>query len=1160
MIDLSLRNLNPEKCISCENPIRASHPFIVCQNCDRVLHKRCSSSENTVSFRERTYCHHCVEHNDIIRYNPFYQAPHFTDNHLVEEEPISYIESIQCASTILENCKSYTINQLNSQIFTNSTGPFFSMCFLNVDGNLSNFDNFATQLQSINHKFLAIGLAETNTDPENSSLYQLGEYSSIYQTRFYNKEKNKIKSKGSGVCLYIHNSLNFKKLDSVSVCKDHIETLFVKITSFSEPTVIGVVYRPPNSNLEYFNSEYERILDELNGSSVYILGDFNIDILKNPTELEDSFQEILYSNGLTPTISLPTHQRPNCAKTCIDNIHTNIMNDTTKSGVIIDNFSHHRLIFLLREITEPTDRASSKIEKITIHYDYNIPNLEKLCTEIEKDIDHFFHCCDSFESFLAIYQEKIDATCRLLTPRTTKRNSITNPWITRGLINSVEKKARLYFEWKNTCTIELPGGDQKKHEDYSEYNRYLKTAIKLAKSTHYCNKFEDHKTNPKKTWQIINELRGKIKATTKDNFVIDGNRVTCRRVIANKFNEYFTSLASNLNEQVMSNDSIYINPIASFHDYMSKSVSSSIYLEDTNPEEIRQIIMDFKNGKASDIPIVVLKNTARLISPILSVLYNNHMREGVFPSIFKTAKVTPIYKKDNRECIENYRPVSILAIFGKIFEKLIYNRLYKFLSANGILHDEQFGFRKNHSTVHALHQSVQSVSSTLAKGKHVLGIFIDLSKAFDTLDHSILLEKLNRYGIRGTALKLMESYLNNRDQYVSFNNTASEKLPILYGVPQGSILGPLLFLLYMNDIINCYKDPNTRFVLYADDTNIFVSGPSKESVFEKANYVLEHVSTFMRCNLLHINMSKCSYIHFKPRFESDQTCARVRPYANEHDKSRSIFIQGKKIDQVTSTKFLGIVIDEKLNWTAHIQYLAKKIRSLTGALCRIRHSIPPELHLSLYNSLFESHLSYGISVWGVAIKDNSNDKLFIGQKHCIRVLFGDLNAFLEKQSTCARARPYPRQKLDGKYYVKEHTKPIFNRLKILTIQGLYKYFSITEIYKMMKLRHPYSLFSHIQLSRRDTSNAIILPSKSNTFLYKAAQLWNKIHKQIVPTDKGLTVSVKLIKAKTRAILLEAQSSHHTDQWTEHNFQIPSATTNISHFKPSNNDFVDVVAG
>ena len=148
-------------------------------------------------------------------------------------------------------------------------------------------------------------------------LYQLGEYSSIYQTRFFNKEKNKTKSKGSGVCLYIYNSFNFKKLDSVSVCKDHIETLFVKITSSSEPTVIGVVYRPPNCNLEHFNKEYERILDELNGSSVYILGDFNIDILKNPTELEDSFQEILYSNGLTPTISLPTHQMPGCAKTYI---------------------------------------------------------------------------------------------------------------------------------------------------------------------------------------------------------------------------------------------------------------------------------------------------------------------------------------------------------------------------------------------------------------------------------------------------------------------------------------------------------------------------------------------------------------------------------------------------------------------------------------------------------------------------------------------------------------------------------------------------------------------------------------------------------------------------------------------------------------------------
>ena len=201
--------------------------------------------------------------------------------------------------------------------------------------------------------------------------------------------------------------------------------------------------------------------------------------------------------------------------------------------------------------------------------------------------------------------------------------------------------------------------------------------------------------------------------------------------------------------------------------------------------------MDFKNGKASDIPIVVVKKTAHLISTPLANLYNKCMRNGTFPSIFKTGKVTPVYKKDNKECIENYRPVSILPIFGKVFERIIYNRLYAFFTSRGILHDDQFGFRKGHSTSHALHKSVDSITKSLANGRHVLGIFIDLSKAFDTLDHNILLSKLEHYGVRGSALSLMSSYLSNRKQYVCFNNISSDTLSIRYGVPLKHMASPV---------------------------------------------------------------------------------------------------------------------------------------------------------------------------------------------------------------------------------------------------------------------------------------------------------------------------------------------------------------------------------
>ena len=243
-------------------------------------------------------------------------------------------------------------------------------------------------------------------------------------------------------------------------------------------------------------------------------------------------------------------------------------------------------------------------------------------------------------------------------------------------------------------------------------------------------------------------------------------------MIANKFNEYFTSLASNLNEKVLSST----QRLESFVQFMSSSVPNSIFLEDTNPEEVYKIIIEFQNGKASDIPVVVLKKTAHLICKPLATIYSKCMRDGIFPSVLKTGKVIPIHKKENKECIENYRPVSILPVFEKIFEKIIYNRLYSFFISKGILREEQFGFRKGHSTAHALHQSVDSINKSLDNGRHVLGIFIDLSKAFDTLDHSILLTKLENYGIRGSAYSLMASYLSERKQYVHLTTSTVFRL------------------------------------------------------------------------------------------------------------------------------------------------------------------------------------------------------------------------------------------------------------------------------------------------------------------------------------------------------------------------------------------------
>ena len=944
-------------------------------------------------------------------------------------------------------------------------------------------------------------------------------------TLLFTKTKFLRKKKGSGVALYINEKHNYTKIQDLSVVTSDIESIFVRITSSTGAINVGVVYRPPGGNANNFNESLSKIMSSFKScEKVFILGDFNFNLFNsNSSSLVKSFEETFMCKGFTPNISIDTHHKPNCRKSCIDNIFTKNIESVIKSGTIRTDISHHKSLFTIFAM-EHLDQQPKEENCVTISYSYSEDNLKELNSMLCSDLE--LMAPSSFAEFQNIINNCIEKTCKLKNVKTTKRNRQSNPWISMGLINSIAKRDRLYYKWKKSISKQCKSGNMSLYENYRKYRNMLSNLVKKAKSKYYEAKFKSVCGNKKKVWMLINSLRGKTKQSLPSSFRVDNVDITCRKSIASKFNKYFSSIASNLNKSINLNS----NSIPKFHSYLPRSHTDSIFLTETTSEEIVDIIKDFKNGKSSDIPVIVIKHVKETIAPYLNKLYNNCILSGEFPPSLKIGRITPIHKKGPKNDIKNYRPVSTLPIFGKIFEKILYKRLYSFFITHGILSDTQFGFRKHHSTSYAIHYSVNLIKQFQSQGMHTIGLFIDLSKAFDTLDHNTLLSKLECYGVRGIALDLLKSYLSSRYQLTSIGGMHSDKVEVQYGVPQGSVLGPLLFLLYINDIQNCYKNSRVKFVLYADDTNIFIACTNVEEGIKIANDVLVKVENYMTSNLLHINLDKSCYMVF-PRTKSSTYKEPLTVIdVNDNAINRNEIVIGTiVIPKVDEVKFLGVTFDQNLSRDAHIESLYKRLKCAIAMIKRIKPCIPKENFKTLYNTLFESHILYGISIWG-GIPQYKTAKIFRLQKKCLRIFFGDYETFREKFSTFARVRPYGTQFLTPEFYMHEHTKPIFNSYKILTLCNLYRYTTACELMKILKYGYPQALATSFSLSARNHKNLIILPADKNyQFHYKSSVIWNELVKtQQIPSL--YEIDTDIFKSKLKTHLLEQQKLGNEILW------------------------------
>ena len=456
-------------------------------------------------------------------------------------------------------------------------------------------------------------------------------------------------------------------------------------------------------------------------------------------------------------------------------------------------------------------------------------------------------------------------------------------------------------------------------------------------------------------------------------------------------------------------------------------------------------------------PIFIFKKFINVLSSVICDLFNESIVEGSFPDCLKVARVIPVYKADDRCEVSNYRPISTLSVLSKLFERLMYKRLISFLNNNDIICKHQFGFKVGCSTSDAIVEFLDCIYTALNNKMIAMPVYLDFSKAFDTVNHNILCIKLQHYGIRGTSLNWFKSYLANRKQYINIHGCNSSESTINLGVPQGSILGPALFLIYINDMYN--SSPDLKFIHFADDTTIFATSNNERVLYETINKGLSAVNKWLKVNRLSLNIKKTKYMLIT---NSNITGAyRIR-------------FQNRTIKRTDTIKFLGIMLDDKLSFKDHISYVTGKLSRSTGIINRIAFFLPFPQLLSLYYTLVYPHLTYGVTVWG-------------------------------KASVAGVTRMQGMQRRALRIVAKYHHNARPKLASLLNFDSIYRYFTLIKLYKVLK-EHNHEYFhdrvmnvqvDHGYPTRFKTQLNLTTPffSKNkclSSFVYQSISAWNKL--------------------------------------------------------------------
>ena len=977
-------------CALCTKTVRKNQKHLYCVSCKKWYHLRCTQllvTDFELISHDDWYCSNCLAElfpftnadDDIEFASSLFSychadKPHF--NFIRSSDELKLINSTYIVNEDLDPDKNFVgANYKNVDYYlpekfkqfvaaNNINSENFSILHLNAQSLQNKLDTLDYFLSQLTLRFTIVVVTETWATEYNTSTLIIPGYNCCMKPRTGRR--------GGGVAIYVDQSIKYTVRDDLREYDcDEFEFLCVQLSLGNEKKNVVAVYRPPKTSLPHFVTNCAKLFQKLTSErhTLYIAGDFNIDLLKYDAHDETSnFLDVALEHYLYPTISKPT-RFSRSTSTLIDNIFVSSLNEDYTAGLFISDLSDHLPIFFISSIKTQAKQMHEIVctTSRTLTDSAIFQFREKLATTDWTHTDKTDDVNVAYGHFISKFDSLYNESFPLRTVKRKVYTNVSKPWITSGIMKSIKKKDKLYRVWLGCRSSDA-------ENNYKKYKNKLTTILRSAKTSYYRNRFAEVKHDLRQTWNLIRKVINHNKSD-KDNvkeLKIGDTVVNDKQIIADKFNEYFAHVGQNLAKQIQPCD-------GSFADTITKNytINCSMFVEPTNVFEVMNIVNDLQPNKApgydSYSPKVIKSVMHSIVQPLTDI-FNMSFSSGIFPDRLKVARVTPIFKADDKQIVSNYRPVSVLPIFSKILERLMYNRLLNYLEVNALISDKQFGFRNNHSTYMALAKLVDRITSELEQRRHCVGIFIDLSKAFDTLDHGVLLSKLNLYGVRGVANAWFTSYLSNRTQFVQTENIRSTMLPISCGVPQGSILGPLLFILYINDVIHVCRLAET--IMFADDTNLFFTDSNLTELNVNINNELELLSRWFKLNKLSLNVKKTNYMHF---------CTKKRTKSTE--SNLCINMEGVKIQEVNTTKFLGVVINNTLTWNDHIAMVRSKIAKNIGIITYIRSFVPLDVLLSLYHALVEPYLQYCNIIWGVQ-RSVALNGLYICQKRVIRIICG----------------------------------------------------------------------------------------------------------------------------------------------------------------------------